>query len=359
MLARMRAIDRRADPSGWARALSVPTEAVELYLDCDVIDLHVDTFIWHRVFGYDLTRRHGAFTRGTVFGQVDFPRIREAEISGATWVISTNPARESRERGALFERNLRELLELFAAASADFAVVRDYGEYQRAQSAGKHAAFIGVQGGNAFDGDLTLLDRLPERVLLRVTVVHLSSSSFGSASAPVLGGGKTGLTRLGAEFVRKLNEQRIFVDVAHASPRTFSDIVAVHDRTQPLIATHTGVTGVHAHWRNLDDAQLRQIAATGGTVGIIYHSAYLGDRLWSGKLESIVRHLEHVISVIGEDCASLGSDWDGAIVTPRDMQTCLELPRLVACMLQRGWKEDRVRRVLGGNFLRVLRELRG
>ncbi len=355
----MRAIDRRADPSGWARALKVPREAVELYLDCDVIDLHVDSFIWHRVFGYDLRRRHSAFTHGAVFGQVDFPRIREAEISGATWVISTNPTREASERGPVFERNLAELLELFAEVDSDFAVVRDFSEYRRARAAGKHAAFIGVQGGNAFDGDLSRIDRLPSRVLLRVTVVHLSNSSFGGASAPVLGGSLHGLTRKGADFVKKLNEHRIFVDLAHASPRTFADIVAVHDRSQPLIATHTGVSGVHAHWRNLDDAQLRQIAATGGTVGIIYHSAYLGDRLWAGRLESIVEHLEHVIAVVGDDHASLGSDWDGSIVTPRDMQTCLELPRLVACMLQRGWKEDRVRRVLGLNFLRVLRELRG
>jgi membrane dipeptidase len=127
----------------------------------------------------------------------------------------------------------------------------------------------------------------------------------------------------------------------------------------PLIVTHTGVCGVHPHWRNLDDQQLRAIADSGGTVGVIYHSDYLGDRLWSGKLESIVRHLEHIVTTVGEDYASLGSDWDGSIVVPRDMPTCLELPRLVECMLRRGWPEGRVQKVLGKNFLRALRDLRG
>src|SRR5258706_2903004 len=142
----MRAIDRRADPSGWARDLGIAREAVELYLDCDVIDLHVDSFIWHRAFGYDLRRRHSAFTRGIVLGQVDFPRIREAEISGATWVISTNPARDAGERGRLFEQNLGELLGIFAIVQDHFAVVRDHREYEQARLAGEHAAFIGVRG---------------------------------------------------------------------------------------------------------------------------------------------------------------------------------------------------------------------
>jgi membrane dipeptidase len=109
----------------------------------------------------------------------------------------------------------------------------------------------------------------------------------------------------------------------------------------------------------LDDAQLRAVAETGGVVGIIFHSAYLGDPTFGGRLETIVRHLEHVRRVLGDDFTALGSDWDGFIVTPRDMPTCLELPRLVDCMLRRGWTAEAVQKTLGGNFLRALTELRG
>ena len=81
--------DHRADPAGWARALGISTEAVELYLDSDVIDLHVDSFIWNRVFGYDLRRRHGHGLLGArVYSQVDFPRILEAQLTGATWITA-------------------------------------------------------------------------------------------------------------------------------------------------------------------------------------------------------------------------------------------------------------------------------
>jgi membrane dipeptidase len=355
----MREFDHREDPAAWARSLGVSREAIDLYLDSEVIDLHVDSFIWHRVFGYDLTRRHSAFTRGWCLSQVDFPRALEAELSGATWVITTNPAKDGAARAETFERNVRELLSLFEGVSEHFQVVTNLGEYRTARRAGKHAAFIGVQGGNALDEDPGLLDRLPRELILRVTLMHLTRSRLGGPSGPFAQREKLGLTARGVELVRRLNEARVFVDLAHASPRTFDDVLAVHDRSQPLLVTHTGVSGVHPHWRNLDDRQIRRVADTGGTIGIIYHSVYLGDPLWAGKLESIVRHLEHVIAVAGEDAASLGSDWDGSIVTPRDMQSCLELPRLVDSMLRRGWAADRVQKVLGRNFLRVLGELRG
>jgi membrane dipeptidase len=126
-----------------------------------------------------------------------------------------------------------------------------------------------------------------------------------------------------------------------------------------LLVSHTGLCGVYPHWRNLDDAQLRAVAATGGTVGVIFHSGFLGPAPLGRSAAAIVRHLEHIVRTVGEDHASLGSDWDGAIVTPRDLPTCLELPRLTQLMLNRGWSTDRVRKILGGNFLRAVDMLRG
>jgi membrane dipeptidase len=126
-----------------------------------------------------------------------------------------------------------------------------------------------------------------------------------------------------------------------------------------VIVTHTGVEGVHPHWRNLDDDQLRAIADRGGTVGVMYQSSFLGDPYLGGRAARIVDHLEHIVKTVGDDHASLGSDWDGAILPPRDMPTCLELPKLVQIMLERKWPEPRIRKVLGENFLRVVAELRG
>ncbi len=353
-----RAPSHRDDPGAWALELGISKEAVELYLASEVIDLHVDSFIWQRLLGRDITRRHGrGMFGGRFFGQADLPRLREAEVGGATWVITTNPLREGPDRVETLLRNVDELARTFERVPDEVLLARTAADYESARRENKHAAFVGIQGGNALGAEPEALDRLPKGLLLRVTLVHLTSSELGGTSSPL--GADPGIGKKGAEFVERLDERRIFVDLAHAGQRSFWDAVAVHDASLPLIVTHTGVSGVHPHWRNLDDDQIRAVTKTGGIVGIMYHAPYLGDGPFSGRTETVVRHLEHVRNVAGDDAPALGSDWDGAIITPRDMPTCLELPRLVEAMLRRGWQPDSVKKALGANFLRTLRAMRG
>ncbi|NUP13276.1 MAG: hypothetical protein HOW73_45130 [Polyangiaceae bacterium] len=353
-------VDHRKDPAAWAKELGISREAVDLYLDSDVIDLHIDSFIWTRVFGYDLTKRHDRGLFGASFySQVDFPRILEAGVTGATWVITTNPARVATERKSTFKENLAQLRSIFDSVSDEFQVVTSAAEYRAARAAGKHGAFIGIQGGNALDVAPDALDAIPDRSVLRVTIVHLTSSELGATSAPLKLKSDAGLTDRGRDYIRRLNEKKIFVDLAHISRPGFWDALEVTDRSQPVLVTHTGVCGVHDHWRNLDDDQIKAVANTGGTIGIMYEATFLGDSKWAGRADRIVDHLAHVVKVAGDDFASLGSDWDGAIVTPRDMPTCLELPILVDKMLTRGLSPSTVRKILGANFLRVVEALRG
>lgn len=347
------------DPQGWADRLGISRAAIDLYLDSDVIDQHVDSFIWKRVWGYDLQARHGrGLLNARVYSSVDVPRALEAHLTGAIWVITTNPLRSARGRRDAFFHNLEQLTSVLERDD-NVRVVRNVAEYRAARGAGQHGAFIGIQGGNALDFSLDDFDRLPDGVLLRVTLVHLSSSKIGVTSTPLRAGGQTGLSDFGRDYVRRLNEKKIFVDLAHISRDGFFDALEVHDRTQPAIVTHTGVCGVHDHWRNLTDDQLRAIADLGGCVGVMFHSNFLGDRFWGGQASRIVDHLEHVVKTVGEDYAGIGSDFDGAIIPPRDVATVTELPRLVELMLQRGMSEVCVRKILGGNFLRVVEALRG
>jgi membrane dipeptidase len=342
----------------WARELGIPTAAVELYQSTDVIDLHVDSFIWQRTLGYDLTRRHRPPLWGAFLGQVDFPRMLEAEISGATWVITTNPLREPADRARAFEDNLNELERTFQRDAAHFQLVKTAYEYDAARAAGKHAAFVGIQGGNALDLSLSEVARLCDGRILRITLVHLSSSRIGSTSSP-LRVRDEGLSSFGAQMVELLNERQVLVDLAHISPRGFWAACEAHGKDTPFVVTHTGVSGIFRHWRNLDDDQIRAVARSGGVVGIMYHAPFLGDRPWAGRVDTIARHLEHVVNVGGEDTAALGSDWDGSIITPRDMPTCLELPRLVSALQARRVSDRAIQKLLGRNFLRVVREVRG
>jgi membrane dipeptidase len=350
--------DHRQDPSRWADSLGISREAVETYLAADVIDLHIDTFIWTRIFGYDLRRRHGRGIFGARFyGQADLPRLREARVTGGIWSITTNPLRRESRRPRVFKKNLDRLLDIFSTVPEDVAICRTAADYRAAQKAGKHGAFVGIQGGNALDAEGALAEIDPS-LLIKVTLVHLSTSTLGTTSAPMSGSGDGRLTDRGRDYVRKLNQHRVFVDLAHINRQGFFDALEVHDPTQPFMVSHTGIAGVHKHWRNVDDDQLRAVARTGGVVGVMYQSSFLGESYWGGSAGRVVDHLEHIVNVIGDDHAALGSDWDGAIVTPRDMQTCLELPRLVQIMLARGWSAERVHKILGGNFLRALQMLR-
>ena len=342
----------------WASELGIPPAAIELYRSSDVIDLHIDSFIWQRTLGYDLTKRHRAPLWGALLGQVDFPRILEAEISGATWVITTNPVRDAADRARAFENNLNELERTLQLDSEHFQVVTTAREYDAARAAGKHAAFLGIQGGNALDLSLPEMARLCDGRVLRVTLVHLSSSRIGSTSSPMRLS-DTGLSAFGSQMVELLNERKVLVDLAHISERGFWTACEAHAKDVPFVVTHTGVSGVHPHWRNLDDAQIQAVARSGGVVGIMYHAPFLGDRPWNGRVDTIARHLEHVWRVAGEDTPALGSDWDGSIITPRDMPTCLELPRLVAALMARKIPERAIQKMLGQNFLRVVRQVRG
>lgn len=338
--------------------MNISAEALEIYRASDVIDLHIDSFIWTRTAGYNLSKRHGpGLLGGKFFRQVDIPRLMEAHVTGGLWSITTQPFLPGEMRARTFEKNIAKLKSIFEKDDRT-QFVRNADDYAKAKSQGKHAAWIGIQGGNALSANLDLIDS-HGKDLLKITIVHLTNSGLGETSSPLkLSGKDEGLSSLGKDMVRKLNEQRVFVDLAHIHRRGFFDAMEVHDKSQPLISSHTGVSGVHKHWRNLDDDQIRAIADTGGVVGIMYQSSFLGPSYLNARAEWIVNHIEHVINVAGEDVPALGSDWDGGIIPPKDMPTCLELPLLVEIMLKRNWSAERIQKILGGNFLSCLKRLR-
>jgi membrane dipeptidase len=321
----------------------------------DVVDAHIESFVWARVAGYDVLRRHGrGLLGGRLYSQVDVPRMREAGMTGAVFSVATNPFRSRDGRRTTLLENVSRLQSVLES-DAGVAVVADVAGYRRARASGRMGCFLAVQGGNAVGVDDVAA--LPD-VVSRVTVVHLTRSALGSPSRPGAGrggGAARGLTAAGRAYVEALDARRIVVDLAHVNRAGFWDALAVHDRGVPAIVSHTGVRGVHDVWRNIDDDQIRAIAATGGVVGVMFHAGFLGE----SSAEAVVRHLAHVVNVGGEDCAALGSDWDGFIVTPRDMRTVSELPVLVQAMRARGFSDDRVRKIVGANYLRVVEAVRG
>ena len=351
--------DHRQDPAAWARELKVSEEACRLLLDSELIDLHLDTGVPFRLFGYDPARRHhNLFERGSpCVGQADFPRLLEGGYAGVVWDIATNPLRSARGRTEQTLRNIATVRDLVGRFGDKLALVRSLREYREARTGGKLAVWVAIQGGNAFSERVEDLDRIPQDLVCRITLVHLTNSTLGATSSP-LKARPGGLTGYGREFLRAMQERRILVDLAHIHPRGFWDAVEVADPQWPLIASHTGVTGVRPHWRNIDDRQLRVLADRGGVAGVIYHCGFLAPGFWSATCQQLVDHLAHIVNVAGEDCAALGSDYDGMILPPVDLPDPTHHPRLVQRMLDRGWTQGRIAKILGGNWLRVLEAVR-
>ena len=348
--------DLRDDPAGWARRHGISREAADLVAASDLVDLHVDSFIWTRTFGYDLHRRHDRSVTGhRLLDQADLPRMRAAGLTGAVMSVTTNPLRTRAGRTRTARRNLARLRELLDRPSDGVAVVGDLAAYRAARVQGRLACFLAVQGGHALTAE-ALREPALAADLSRITLVHLTPSALGSPSVPPFGGRP--LTDEGRQVVEAMGELGILLDLAHAGPRTFADAMAVARPDRPVIASHTGVRAVHDHWRNLSDDQIRAVADRGGVVGVMLHRGFLARPGWSARAATVVAHLAHVARVGGTSCPAIGTDYDGFILPPRDLATVEDLPRLADALLQAGTPPEQVVRVLGTNALGVIGAVR-
>ena len=336
-------------------SINVSTEALAIYQAADVIDLHTDTFLWQRLLGYDLHKRHRVPPwRARFGGQVDFPRVREAQMSGLVWDSPTNPLVPKSRKYADLRQHISHMLSDFKRAEG-FQHVVSYADYQAARAAGQVACWISMQGGQGIDNNLYDLERIPE--VHRITLVHFTRSQIGASNFDRLNA-RRGLSRFGKDFVAKMVEQRILVDLSHINRAGFFDALEVMPAEIPALVTHTGVKGVCDLWRNIDDQQIKAIAARNGTIGIIYEQNFLALRRAEQSIERIIDHLAHVIALVGDDHVSLGSDYDGMITLPVGFQDITDQPKLVQLMLERGWSAERIHKILGANFLRVVAAVR-
>jgi membrane dipeptidase len=211
----------------------------------------------------------------------------------------------------------------------------------------------------AFEGAAPLADR-PEdlvgwvaRGLRSVGLVHTRHNALaGSSGEP--GSRERGLSARGAALVREAHALGVAVDVSHASRRTVDDVIALARADgMPVIATHTNALALADHPRNLDDAALAAIASTGGVVGVNFHAPFLA-RNRDAALADVVRHVRHLVSVMGVEHVAFGSDFEGGISPPPELRDVRELPRLARALEASGMTRADVARVFGGNALRVL-----
>jgi len=325
---------------------SSPAAARALHDDAVVVDAHCDTLM-------DLAAGRRRLGVRASTGHADLPRLREGGVNVQFFAHYIEPEYKP-------DRALRRFLELYdvfmaeAAANADqIAVVTSWPELEAALAAGRLAAIISIEGGEALGGSLEVLRAFAR---LGVRAVGLTwnerndiADGVGAAHTP------GGLTHFGRQVVAEMNRLGLLIDVSHLAEPGFWDVLEVSSR--PVIASHSNARAVCDHVRNLTDDQIRALAANGGVMGLNFCPPFVHpDR---ADVDRLVDHALHVLDLVGPDHLGLGSDFDGIYDTPVGLEDATRFPRLTEALLRRGVDEDTVRKILGGNFLRVLREVWG
>lgn len=315
--------------------------------EAPAVDLHADTTLLVPL-GWRLARRHRPIlARRSLFGHVDLPRMAEGGLWGQFFGLVTFPivtralARRCHARIDAFAREVaRNAGAIRPCLSAD--------DVRAARRAGARAALLGIEGAHSLEGRIEHLDAFARRGVRYLGLLHFSKNEAGY---PAWGYGRDdahGLTAFGKDLVRACEERGVIVDLAHVNRRGFFDVVEMARR--PFIVSHTGVFGVNPHWRNIDDEQIRAVARAGGVVGLIFASGFLGG----DTLDALVRHVKHVVDVGGEDCAALGSDFDGCVKPPEGIADVSELPNVVAALARAGVRDEAILKIVGRNALRVM-----
>jgi membrane dipeptidase len=326
-------------------------DARAFHAETPVIDLHADTAKLMDRVGYDIARRHRPPLprRVSYVGHVDLPRLREGGVAGQIFGMWTVPY-PRRGCADSVHRQLDAIDRAIADHPGAIRWARTGEDVRAAWRDGALAALAGIEGGQALEGDLDKIAAFAARGVRSIGLVHFTKNELASPAMGVRAP-SGGLTSFGRDAVREMNRVGVIVDLAHIDRSGFMEALEIS--TAPAMVTHTGVCGAHKHWRNIDDEQLRALAQGGGCAGVIFAPRYLGRE----GLEAVCDHLEHIISVAGEDTPALGSDFDGFVRPPRGLEDVSRLPALTAALAARGIRERVLAKILGENALRVLDEV--
>ncbi|MDP8257642.1 MAG: dipeptidase [Candidatus Alcyoniella australis] len=311
-----------------------------------IVDLHCDTLNKLRLNGGELAANPRL--------QVDLERLAAAGLNGQVFMSWSST---QSIRGGFSWKVILAQLDIFdaqsAASNGRLRLVRNAVELDNTLREGRIAAFLGLEGAYCLEDDLGRLEQLAQRGVRIVGPVWNHHNDFcdsATQSPPRW----NGLSPLGNELVARCNELGLLIDAAHAAPQTIADIL--EQSSDPIIDTHSACRALCDHPRNLSDEQIRTICGRGGVVGVLFHSPHLvkGRR---ATLEDVLDHIEHVVQVGGVQCAAIGSDFDGNIVAAKGLEDVSRRPELLRGLQNRGYSDEQLALIAGGNFARVFRQV--
>lgn len=320
----------------------------------------------------------------------DIPRLREGGVGAQFWSVWV-PV-ETGYRGEALATTLEQIdlvKRMVARYPETFELAYTADDIDRIYAKGKIASLIGVEGGHSIEESLAVLEKLYGLGARYMTLTHTDSLSWADSSTDKSIAG--GLTPFGEQVVRKMNELGMLVDLSHVSAETMNDALDV--ATAPAIFSHSSAVAVANHPRNVPDDVLERIREKDGVVMVNYFSGYvvpeavetvaegmalekklrqvdkLSDeevnremRRWKrahpyprGSIHDVLDHIDHIAKVAGVEHVGIGSDYDGVSVLPTQLDDVSTYPYITQGLLDRGYTEEQIQGILGGNVMRVFR----
>jgi membrane dipeptidase len=371
---------------------TVSARAKQLHERAIVIDSHDDTT--QRLLSdktYDISKRQKN-------GNIDIPRMREGGLDAlffSIWVPSdVTGVKAVNTANAL----IASVHKAVAAHPSDLMMATTAADVRRAAAEHKIAALMGMEGGHMINDDLGQLRKYAALGVRYLTLTHFKNNNWADSSTDKPA--HNGLTPFGKDVVRELNKLGMMVDISHVADKTFYDALEI--TKAPVIASHSSCRAIANHPRNMTDDMLRALAKNGGVVMINYEVSFLSEEyrvasdkatggvvaqlaalskkcggdeacstlesarinteaMMKGELpkvtwEKIIEHIDHAVKVAGADHVGLGSDFDGATM-PIGMEDASKLPKITDALLKKGYSEQDVEKILGGNLLRVMEQV--
>ena len=312
-------------------------QARELHDRCLIIDGHADSL--------DRVLSEGCnFLEGSSDLQLDWPRLVHSGLNVQALSLWTPPEYQG-------PRALQRALAMVAAFQA---MKRKDSELRQVESteeldSTRPGVMLTMEGADPLVDDLTLLEVFHRLGVRMIGLTWNGRNAF--ADGLKVGPKPSGLTDLGRELVKRMEDLGIVLDLAHLAEPGFWD--AMELSTGPLVVSHANARALHAHPRNMNDDQLRAIAGRGGLVGVTYVPGFLTTE--KADLDHVLDHIDYMVQLVGEDHVSLGSDFDGITQPPTRLSHVGELPNLTAGMLSRSYTTSRIEKILGGNWARIFR----
>ena len=373
------------DPAGEARARRILERS-------PLIDGHNDLpWALRQGFGndphaVDLTQDQGA---NPTTLHTDIPRLRQGGVGAQFWSVYVPASLAPVEAAKATFEQIDSVKRLVAAHPDVFELAYTADDIERAHRRGRIASLIGMEGGYSIDDSLGLLREFHDAGARYMTLTHSTTTTWADSAtdAPKWGG----LNPFGEEVVREMNRLGMMVDLSHVSEETMLDAMRVSDA--PVIFSHSSARAVTDHARNVPDAVLRMMPEDGGVVMVTFVPGFISEpvRAWGAAraaeearlkslnpgdpdavagglrtwmaanvqpratLDDVVAHVQHVRDVAGIDHVGLGGDFDGVSSLPDGVESVAAYPRILSALMARGWTEADIRKLAGGNVLRVMR----